>query len=113
VKQGETILVEKVQRASPAPQLPNLEPRALESAIALLTEEQRTTVLMVCLEGMRYEEVAQVCDVPIGTVRSRLSRAREELRRMMEGKIAQPGSRHGSRGEATPFKVEPVKGGGP
>jgi RNA polymerase sigma-70 factor, ECF subfamily len=111
VRQGEQIVVEKVQLTSPAPQLPNLELRELESAIARLTEEQRTTLLLVSLEGRKYEEVAQICDVPIGTVRSRLSRAREELRRMMESKIAQPGSRHRSRGEATPFRVEPVKGG--
>jgi hypothetical protein len=44
-------------------------------------------------------------------VRSRLSRAREELRRMMEGKITQPRSHHPTRGEATPFMVGPVKGG--
>jgi RNA polymerase sigma-70 factor, ECF subfamily len=100
VKQGEAIVVEKVTLASPAPQLPNLELRELKSAIARLTEEQRETLLLIGLEGMKYEEVAKICDVPIGTVRSRLSRAREELRRMMEGKIAQPGSRHASRGEA-------------
>src|SRR5690348_12602385 len=80
VRQGEQIVVEKVQLASPAPQLPNIELRELESAIARLTEEQRTTLLLVSLEGRKYEEVAQICDVPIGTVRSRLSRAREELR---------------------------------
>jgi RNA polymerase sigma-70 factor (ECF subfamily) len=85
VKRSETILVEKMQLASPAPQLPNLELRDLENAIARLSEEQRATLLLVALEGLRYEEVAQICDVPIGTVRSRLNRAREELRRMMEG----------------------------
>jgi RNA polymerase sigma-70 factor, ECF subfamily len=111
MRQREAIVVEKVQVATPAPQLPNLELRELESAIARLTEEQRTTLLLVGLEGMKYEEVARICDVPIGTVRSRLSRAREELRRMMEGKITQPRSHHPTRGEATPFMVGPVKGG--
>jgi RNA polymerase sigma-70 factor (ECF subfamily) len=104
VKQRETIVVEEVQLASPAPQLHNIEVRELESAIARLAEEQRRTVLLIGVERMKYEEVAQVCDVPVGTVRSRLNRAREELRRMTEGKIAQLGSH--SRSNGTPFKVE-------
>jgi RNA polymerase sigma-70 factor (ECF subfamily) len=60
-----------------------LELRDLERAIAKLPEEQRSVILLVGLEGMRYEEVAEVLDVPIGTVRSRLSRGRETLRRLI------------------------------
>jgi RNA polymerase sigma-70 factor, ECF subfamily len=40
-------------------------------------------ILLVGLEGMRYEAVAEVIGVPVGTVRSRLSRGREALRRLM------------------------------
>lgn len=58
-----------------------LELRDLERAIAKLPEEQRAVILLVGLEGMRYEEVAAVLDVPVGTIRSRLSRGREALRR--------------------------------
>ena len=61
----------------------SLELRDLERAIAKLPEEQRSVILLVGLEGMRYEEVAEVLDVPVGTVRSRLSRGREALRRLM------------------------------
>ena len=61
----------------------NLELRDLERAIAKLPEEQRSVILLVGLEGMRYEEVAEVLGVPVGTVRSRLSRGREALRRLM------------------------------
>jgi RNA polymerase sigma-70 factor (ECF subfamily) len=60
-----------------------LELRDLERAIAKLPEEQRAVILLVGLEGMRYEEVAAVLDVPVGTVRSRLSRGREALRRLI------------------------------
>src|SRR5436309_438443 len=63
-----------------------LQLRDLERAIALLPEEQRQAILLVGLEGMRYEEVAAVLDIPIGTVRSRLSRGREMLRRLMDEK---------------------------
>jgi RNA polymerase sigma-70 factor, ECF subfamily len=60
-----------------------LELRDLERAIAKLPKEQRSAILLVGLEGMGYEEVAAVLDVPVGTVRSRLSRGREALRRLM------------------------------
>jgi RNA polymerase sigma-70 factor (ECF subfamily) len=59
-----------------------LELRDLERAIAKLPAEQRSVILLVGLEGMRYEEVAAVLGVPVGTVRSRLSRGREALRRL-------------------------------
>src|SRR3954452_39355 len=54
--------------------------RDLDAAIAKLPEEQRQTILLVGLEGMRYEEVALTLGVPVGTVRSRLSRGRDQLR---------------------------------
>jgi RNA polymerase sigma-70 factor (ECF subfamily) len=63
LRQGDKIVVEKVQLASPVPQLPHLELRDLESAIARLSAEQRETLLLIGLEGMKYEEVAQICDV--------------------------------------------------
>jgi RNA polymerase sigma-70 factor, ECF subfamily len=64
-------------------QAQRLELRDLERAIAKLPEEQRCAVLLVGLEGMHYEEIAAVLDVPVGTIRSRLSRGREALRRLM------------------------------
>lgn len=66
----------------PPQQSKRLELRDLERAIAKLPEEQRAVILLVGLEGMRYEEVAAVLDVPVGTIRSRLSRGREALRRL-------------------------------
>lgn len=62
----------------------SLQLRDLEAAIASLPQEQRQVILLVGLEGMRYEEVALILDVPVGTVRSRLSRGRDQLRRLME-----------------------------
>ena len=72
---------EPLLRRAP-PQTKRLELRDLERAIAKLPEEQRTVILLVGLEGMHYEEVAAVLDVPVGTIRSRLSRGREALRRL-------------------------------
>jgi RNA polymerase sigma-70 factor, ECF subfamily len=58
--------------------------RELDEAIGKLTMEQRQVILLIGLEGMSYEEAAAILDLPIGTVRSRLSRGREALRRLME-----------------------------
>jgi len=57
--------------------------RELDEAIGKLAMEQRQIILLIGLEGMSYEEAAAILDVPIGTVRSRLSRGREALRRLM------------------------------
>jgi RNA polymerase sigma-70 factor (ECF subfamily) len=51
--------------------------------MAKLPEEQRSVILLVGLEGMSYEAVAEIVGVPVGTVRSRLSRGREALRQLM------------------------------
>src|SRR5262249_25652240 len=56
----------------------------LDRALAPLPKGQRVVVLLVGLEGMTYESVAQILGVPIGTVRSRLSRGRERLRELMQ-----------------------------
>jgi RNA polymerase sigma-70 factor (ECF subfamily) len=63
--------------------IPTLELRDLERAMGRLAAEQREVILLVGLEGMAYEEVAAVLNVPVGTVRSRLSRGRDQLRRLM------------------------------
>jgi RNA polymerase sigma-70 factor (ECF subfamily) len=81
-----------------------LELRDLDRALAQLPDEQRTVILMVGLEGMAYEAVADIIGVPVGTVRSRLSRGREALRRLMgiipddqaEAIMAQQGARERS-----------------
>jgi RNA polymerase sigma factor (sigma-70 family) len=63
-----------------------LELRDLESALRTLPDEQREILLLVALEEMTYDEVAATLGLPIGTVMSRLSRARQRLRAQMEGR---------------------------
>jgi RNA polymerase sigma-70 factor (ECF subfamily) len=78
-----------------------LELRDLDRAIAKLPSTQRSVILLVGLEGMSYGEVASVLDVPVGTIRSRLSRGREALRRLTgivqaeeaDAIMAEPGAR--------------------
>jgi RNA polymerase sigma-70 factor (ECF subfamily) len=52
--------------------------RDIERALAALVEDQRNALLLVVLEGLSYREVAEVQGVPIGTVMSRLARARTD-----------------------------------
>ena len=63
----------------------------LDRALAQLSAEQREVLLLVGLEGMDYDSVAQILGVPIGTVRSRLSWGRERLRELM-GRVREPQS---------------------
>jgi RNA polymerase sigma-70 factor (ECF subfamily) len=70
--------------------------RELDHALAQVPEEQRQVVLLVGLEGMSYEDAAAILDVPIGTIRSRLSRGRESLRKLMDMDV-KPASSAASR----------------
>jgi RNA polymerase sigma-70 factor (ECF subfamily) len=63
----------------------SLQLRDLQRGINTLSHEQREVLLLVGLEGMRYEQVAAILGIPVGTVRSRLSRARTTLRLLMDG----------------------------
>ena len=60
-----------------------LEVRDIDSALRRLPVEQREVLLLVALEHMSYQESADTLGIPIGTVMSRLARARERLRLML------------------------------
>jgi RNA polymerase sigma-70 factor, ECF subfamily len=60
--------------------------RDIERALASLVDDQRTALLLVVLEGLSYREVAEVQGVPIGTVMSRLARARMQIKAYLDGK---------------------------
>jgi RNA polymerase sigma-70 factor (ECF subfamily) len=55
----------------------------LDRALAALPEHYRVVVVMADVEGLKYDEIAETLDVPIGTVRSRLARARSALQRTL------------------------------
>lgn len=61
----------------------------LQTALDDLPTDQREILLLVTIEGMRYQEVAEILDIPEGTVMSRLSRARKRLRAKLSGEGVQ------------------------
>jgi len=58
--------------------------RSTLEALDRLPHEQRVLLLCVSVEGLSYQEIAEVLEVPVGTVMSRLSRARQALRRLID-----------------------------
>lgn len=64
---------------------PDAGSRDISRALDKLAEDQRATLLLVVVEGLTYREVAEVQDVPIGTVMSRLARARMQIKAYLDG----------------------------
>ncbi|VTU29296.1 RNA polymerase sigma factor SigM [Variovorax sp. PBL-H6] len=105
------VFASQVRRAPPravvdidevAAQLPSTEgarDRAidLQRCLLLLPEEQRAALLLVALEDMSYAQLSRVLNVPLGTVMSRLARARVRLQELMEGAPPPAASRPGLR----------------
>ncbi|MFZ3235295.1 MAG: sigma-70 family RNA polymerase sigma factor [Stellaceae bacterium] len=118
-----SIDLQKSYRTSTFPPDQNirLELRDVERALALLPAEQRSLILVIGLEDMRYEDAASAFNIPLGTVRSRIARGRERLRSMTERRPARDyrdsagSSRHaapaaGNRQSFQPLATEPFEG---
>jgi RNA polymerase sigma-70 factor (ECF subfamily) len=63
----------------------------VEEELGRIPEPYRSTVILRDLEDMSYEEIAEVLDVSLGTVKSRLTRGREALRRRLAGYVREVG----------------------
>lgn len=74
----------------------------LQMAIQKLPFEQKETLLLADLEGFSYQEISSITDTPIGTVMSRLSRAREKLRERLLQNSIHPSSQ--KKQKIIPFK---------
>ena len=66
-----------------ANQLERVELMEIIEQMGRLSGDQREVLMLAAVEEMRYEDIASVLSIPIGTVMSRLSRAREKLRRLL------------------------------
>jgi RNA polymerase sigma-70 factor (ECF subfamily) len=63
----------------PARQMNTAEARDILKAVDKLDPDQRETLLLVAAQGFNYEEAAEIVDCPVGTIKSRLNRARKRL----------------------------------
>ncbi len=102
------VYINELRRARSHPQSAELQPNDMalgipgaqewrqavieaEKAFASLSSEHKDVLYLVAVEGLEYEEAAVVLDIPVGTVRSRLSRARLALRTLMHPVAEEPG----------------------
>jgi RNA polymerase sigma-70 factor, ECF subfamily len=85
VRAGNTVNVEDVSGSVVATTDPTASRTLfeLDRAMGQISEEHRQVILLIGLEGMSYEGAAEILGIPVGTVRSRLSRGRDALRVVM------------------------------
>jgi RNA polymerase sigma-70 factor (ECF subfamily) len=86
IRESGTLGIETISVALPATTDPTASRQMfeLERALAQLPLEQRQVILLVGLEGISYEDAAGILLIPVGTVRSRLSRGRDALRKLLD-----------------------------
>lgn len=82
-----------------------LEVDLFKRAFRRLPVSQREVLVLVAVHGLPYERVAEVCGCEVGTVKSRVSRARQQLRDMLLGNTPWPAPRRGQAGRARPVSL--------
>ncbi len=73
---------------------------AVRQVVSQLQTDQRTVLMLVCVDGLSYKEAAEVLGIPVGTIMSRLSRARQDLHERL--------TRPAKTDSVTPFPVRPA-----
>lgn len=87
-RRNEAMPIEAVEEmASPATQVENLASREILEALQAISPERRAALVMVAIEGFSYAEAASVLGIPAGTLMSRISRGREELRALLDDSV--------------------------
>ena len=86
-EQDVTELADQLELSAPAPD--NSAVREFVHAVNRLSAEHRQILLLVSVEELSYREIADELEIPLGTVMSRLARARERLRELMENNSAE------------------------
>jgi len=79
------IAMELGEAAVPANQEMHVEAENTLTMLTHLSPEQQSVLVLIAAEGLSYAEAAEVLDIPVGTLMSRLARGREKLRRLVSG----------------------------
>jgi RNA polymerase sigma-70 factor (ECF subfamily) len=89
IRESAMVDIDRISTTLPATTDPSASRKLVEldRALAQLPLDQRQVILLVGLEGMSYEETAGILGIPVGTVRSRLSRGRQALRELLDGEV--------------------------
>jgi RNA polymerase sigma-70 factor, ECF subfamily len=74
-----------------------MEVQDIQHAMEQLSEDHQEILTLICIQGLRYNDVSEKLQIPVGTVRSRLSRAREALQEMLDTPMANPNMGEGHR----------------
>jgi len=74
---------------APSPQELHMQMHDAARTLLALPEDQRAVLMLVAVEGMDYAVAADILDIPVGTLMSRLGRARSRMRLLMDGSGAQ------------------------
>jgi RNA polymerase sigma-70 factor (ECF subfamily) len=96
VRRGRPVDLDAVDESAvalPPTQEDGLRHRDVVKALETLPEEQRSVLLLISVEDLSYAEAAKILDIPVGTVMSRLSRARDKLSRAMAADAVVPAAR--------------------
>jgi RNA polymerase sigma-70 factor (ECF subfamily) len=86
-----SVSIDELESELQAPSINSDDPLDISRCLQRLPADQRAVLLLVVLEDMSYKEAAKVLAIPMGTVMSRLSRARSRLRELMEAGRPAPG----------------------
>jgi len=85
-------LTQTATRSAEAEAIDRMPDAAVREALQSLTEERRLVIYLADVEGMSYQEIADIMGTPVGTVMSRLHRGRRELRELLAGHHLAPTS---------------------
>jgi RNA polymerase sigma-70 factor, ECF subfamily len=88
-----------------------MDGKDMERALAMLRPDQREAIILVGAEGLSYEEAAAICACPVGTIKSRVNRARSRLVELLDVEFTDEMSKERTAAPAaTPFPARPATG---